>query len=45
MIKTKIFGSPKNRFLPKGLTHVLGQKMPHFSVLRFSQSKTSENVQ
>ena len=33
MIKTKIFGSPKNRFFPKGLTHAVGQEMPIFSCL------------
>ena len=28
--KSKIFQSPKNRSIPKGLTHAFGQKMPNF---------------
>ena len=39
-IKKKIFQSPKNRIFPKGLTHAFGQKMPNFSLFRFSRNKT-----
>ena len=42
-LKKNLFESPKNRFLPKGLTHALGKKMPIFPLIRFGQNKTRNN--
>ena len=41
--KNNLLESPKNRYLPNGLTHALGQKMPIFPLLRFGQNKTRNN--
>ena len=42
--KRKISESPKNRILPKGLTHGFGQKMPILSLVGFGQNKTRNGV-
>ena len=42
--KNRVFQSPKNRIFFKGLTHDFGQKMPNFSLLRFSQNNTTNNA-
>ena len=41
--KKNLLESPKNRYLPNGLTNALGQKMPIFPLIRFGQNKTRTN--
>ena len=41
--KKNLLESPKNRYLPNGLTNALGQKMPIFPSIRFGQNKTRTN--
>ena len=43
-IETKILGSPKNGFFPKGLNHAFGQEMPIFSLFVFAENKTRNQV-
>ena len=42
--KNKIFQRLKNRIFSKGLTHAFSQKMPKFSLFRFSPKKTRNNA-
>ena len=42
--KRKICESPKNRILPKGLTHCFGQKLPILSLFAFGQNKARNKV-